>query len=274
MSALWFVRWLHKKARSSHAGTKAKPKRFRPRILDLEKRIVPSTFAVVNNADSGAGTLRAALVLANSATDAATINFSLSASTTITLTSILPALANPKGILISGLTQQPVQSTPLVTLQGSGAAASGDSLTLLDNGNVIQDLQIQGFKDGIDILSDNNSVIDCYLQNNTSGDPAHPGAGVLIKPAVGQTFQIDPSGSTFTISQTFGNTIGGTATTIPFTRNVISGNDIGVEILGDGTSSGNVFGNVVEGNYIGTDTTGTAVGFNGSGKSNNGGGGI
>src|SRR5580704_3472510 len=148
MSALWFVRWLQKKTRSSQAGKKPQPKRFRPRVLDLEKRIVPSTFTVKSNLDSGGSSipnlqLVDAISLANAATDAATINFALTGSTTITLTSTLPALANPKGILISGLTQQPVQSTPLVTLQGSGAAASGDGLTLLDNGNVIQDLQIE-----------------------------------------------------------------------------------------------------------------------------------
>lgn len=47
-------------------AAKAKPLGFRPRVELLEGRLTPSTLTVTNNADSGAGSLRNTIAVANS----------------------------------------------------------------------------------------------------------------------------------------------------------------------------------------------------------------
>src|SRR5262245_66125415 len=50
---------------------------FRPRVEGLEGRAVPAVFAVTTTADTGAGSLRQAIVDANAAPGADTIQFAL-----------------------------------------------------------------------------------------------------------------------------------------------------------------------------------------------------
>ena len=61
-------------------------------------------------------------------------------------------------------------------------------------------------------------------------------------------------GGVYIVADSSGNTIGGTTAAA---RNVISGNQVGVYLVSDS-------GNVVEGNFIGTDTTGTVAIGNGT----------
>ena len=63
-----------------------------------------ATYTVTNNADSGAGSLRQAIIDANTTTGVAdTINFSLGSSATITLTSAqLPPITDGAGLTIDG----------------------------------------------------------------------------------------------------------------------------------------------------------------------------
>ena len=63
-----------------------------------------ATYTVTNNADSGAGSLRQAIIDANTTTGVAdTINFSLGSSATITLTSAqLPTITDVAGLTING----------------------------------------------------------------------------------------------------------------------------------------------------------------------------
>src|SRR5262245_46241909 len=51
---------------TNHRLRPTPPRRFRPRLEVLEDRALPSTFTVLNLADSGAGSLRAAILAANS----------------------------------------------------------------------------------------------------------------------------------------------------------------------------------------------------------------
>src|SRR5262249_62405763 len=60
---------------------------FVPRLEVLEDRSLPSTFTVLNLADSGAGSLRQAILDANANTGADTINFAPGLKGTVTLTS-------------------------------------------------------------------------------------------------------------------------------------------------------------------------------------------
>ncbi|HEY1379637.1 MAG TPA: hypothetical protein VGF55_22730, partial [Gemmataceae bacterium] len=48
---------------------------FRPRLVPLEDRTVPATFTVLNVADTGAGSLRQAVLDANAQAGADTIRF-------------------------------------------------------------------------------------------------------------------------------------------------------------------------------------------------------
>src|SRR5215208_95862 len=63
-----------------------------------------ATYTVTNNADSGAGSLRQAMIDANATTGVAdTINFNLGSSATITLTSAqLPTINDGAGLTIDG----------------------------------------------------------------------------------------------------------------------------------------------------------------------------
>src|SRR5262249_38283160 len=103
--------------------------------------------------------------------------------------------------------------------------------------------------DGVDITDSGttgNVLAGNYIGTNSAGTAAlaNAGAGILINTGASN------------------NTIGGTSAAA---RNVISGNTTyGIEITDAGTT-----GNVVEGNYIGTDTTGTqALGNSNTGLGN------
>lgn len=65
---------------------KRSKRRFSPSVQGLEERALLSTFTVLNNNDSGAGSLRAEVALAN-ASPGSTVNFDSSVTGTISLTS-------------------------------------------------------------------------------------------------------------------------------------------------------------------------------------------
>src|SRR5829696_7694017 len=98
-----------------------------------------ATYTVTNNADSGAGSLRQAIIAADTTTGVAdTINFELGSSATITLTSAqLPTITDAAGLTIDG---QSVDITVSGRAVGVFRVASGAKLTLnnltVTNGNV------------------------------------------------------------------------------------------------------------------------------------------
>ena len=87
---MWFPaisRWLNGSSRNAGRVVSPRLRRsFVPCLEELEDRLVPSSFTVSNFKDSGAGTLRAAIVAANANPGADVINFAKS-NGTITLTS-------------------------------------------------------------------------------------------------------------------------------------------------------------------------------------------
>jgi hypothetical protein len=98
-----------------------------------------ATYTVTNTADSGAGSLRQAIIDANTTTGVAdTINFELGSAATITLTSAqLPTITDEAGLTIGG---QSVDITVSGRAVGVFRVASGAKLTLnnltVTNGNV------------------------------------------------------------------------------------------------------------------------------------------
>ena len=204
------------------------------------------TFVVTNTNDSGAGSLRQAIIDANGPhSGVAQIVFNIGAGgpQTITPLTALPGLAD--FILIDGTTQPGFAGVPIVELNGNNLVAVGLNLTQFRT--TIRGLVINRFTSaGIGIGgSDNNVVEGCYIGTNLAGTSASPnGNGIVFSGNVGGSV---------------GHRIGGLSAA---QRNVISGNTVdGVRIQGLGTTA-----ILIQGNYIGTNAAGTAAipnGFHG-----------
>jgi hypothetical protein len=178
------------------------------------------------------------------------------------------------GILISGASSNTIGGTAsgarnLISGNGGGVEIRGSGAT----GNQVQGNYIGTDVSGTMALGNSFGVFIFSAPNNTIGGTAS-GAGNLISGNNGDSVQIfgssgtmnqvqgnyigtDVSGTADLGNARFGvyildapsNTIGGTASGA---RNVISGNTYGVAIEGDGATV-----NQVQGNYIGTDVSGT-----------------
>src|SRR5207249_10534466 len=84
----------------------------------VESRVLLSTFTVTNTNDSGAGSLRQAILDANKTTAADTIKFAIgSGAKTISPKSHLPGIENP--VTIDGTTQPGFSKKPIIELNGS-----------------------------------------------------------------------------------------------------------------------------------------------------------
>jgi titin len=183
--------------------------------------------------DSGAGSLRQAILDANADHGPDTIAFAIGGGgvQTIRPTSPLPTIT--AAVTIDGTTQPGYAGTPLIVLNGDNARVSGNNgLTITGGNSVVKGLVVNGFFNaGILMCGGGGNVIaGNYIGTDVSGTSA-----------VFNTYGVDVKSS--------GNTIGGTTLG---SRNLISGSIWeGVVIEADH--------NVVEGNYIGTDVTGVAA---------------
>ncbi len=198
-----------------------------------------ASLVVTNTNDSGPGSLRAVIQLANGLTGLQTITFDIPSEggvQTIKPLTPLPAITTP--VKIDGTSQPGYFGTPVIDIDGSLAGASADGLQLATTaaGSTIVALAIGDFGgDGINVGSAGNQLIGDYIGVAASGASAAPnGLGLSIG--------------------TSGNTVGGTTATA---RNVISGN------TNDGISITAGTGNLIEGNFIGTNAAGTSAVGNG-----------
>jgi uncharacterized repeat protein (TIGR01451 family) len=203
-----------------------------------------TTFVVTNTADSGAGSLRQAILSANANAPALdTIAFAISGagSHSIALTSSLPPITDP--VFIDGSTQPGYSGTPLIELNGANAGGGANGLHITAGGSTVRGLAINRFG------------------TNGSGNG---GAGIALIGAGGNIIEAsfigtDPTGTTALPNRTDGvwmdgpgNRVGGTTAA---QRNVISGNTrFGVVITGS-----SAIANLVLGNYVGTNAGGTAA---------------
>ena len=231
--------------------------------LSLSSSLSAATFVVTNTNDSGAGSWRQAILDANAAAGADTINFNISGSgvKTISPASSLPTITDP--VIIDGYTQPGASPNTLavgdnanllIVLSGSGGALGTNGLTINTDNSTIRGLVINAFQatvlgvggNGISILAgaDLNVIEGNFIGTNAAGSSAvGNAAGVSV---------VDASD----------NLIGGTTSAA---RNLLSGNGTGITVLGTAASAHTALRNLVKGNYIGTNAAGTAAVGNSSG---------
>lgn len=216
-----------------------------------------STFTVTNTSDSGAGSLRQAILDANGNPGQDTIAFNIPGTGvhTITPNSAWPAIT--ESVLIDGYTQP--GSSPNTLMNGDNAVL----LVELNGSN------IGGFSltPGLFLNASNcevrGLVINRFLGNGITiaGSPGNPTSGSVVH---GNFIGTDPAGALargnddgVEIQFSTNNLIGGTTASA---RNVISGNASHGVLVATGAST-----NVIQGNFIGTNANGTAALGNNSG---------
>jgi CSLREA domain-containing protein len=189
-------------------------------------------------------TLRAAIQQANASAGADFIGFDLPPAPVNTISPASPLPNITESVTIDGLTQV----DGIVVLNGSAAPAGTDGLRVSGGGTRITTLVINGFADdGVELLSGNNIIDGNSIGTDASFSAPGPGNG----------------GDGVSIFAVSGNLVGGTTAAA---RNVISANLRGVLINGAPASN-----NLVQGNFIGTDLSGTAALGNTRGVNLNGG---
>ena len=194
-------------------------------------------FVVTNTSDHGAGSLRQAMLDANTTQGADTITFNIPGSgvQTIALTAPLPTITDP--VVIDGSTQPGYSGSPLVELNG---ATAGSGIVITSGNSTIRALIINRMPGpGITLQTNGNNKIE----GNIIGLDK---TGTIKQPNFGPNIFINAGSS--------GNIIGGST---PLARNVLSGSQEGISI--------NTTNNVIRGNYIGTNSAGDAALGNGEG---------
>ena len=247
---------------------------------------------------TGHCTLRAAIEQANAGPGTDSITFSIGSGTqTITPSSALPTVTDP--LIIDGTTQPGFAGSPIIELDGTNAGGDVNGLTVTAGNSTVKGLVINRFsRAAIDLLSEGtNVVIGNFLGTDVTGTVAlgnefgarleisannkvggtsasarnlisgNTSSGVLIEANgnqvegnligtdVGGNAALGNGGDGVAIFFGANNRIGGTA---EGARNVISGNmfdGIGLADFGSNVTTGNE----IQGNFIGTDSTGTVA---------------
>jgi len=207
----------------------------------LERRWLLATFTVTTAADAGPGSLRQAIVDANTAAGGDEIRFNLPPTAgliqTIRPLSALPSVTGPT--TIDGRTQPGFTGKPLVFLDGVVAGDFADGLRLTSGSSTVRALAIGRFgRHGINIETTSStglvSVVGCHVGVDAEGDAAMGNGGAGVR-----------------VAAPLPTNIGGPA---PVDRNVISANRLaGVEIVPPASASLSLN---VRGNYIGTNAAG------------------
>ena len=152
----------------------------------MEDRTLLSTFLVNTTADSGAGSLRQAILDSNAATGGtSTIDFDIPGQEARIISPLSPLPAITGSVLIDGFSQPGYSGTPLIELSGGGPGII-NGLTITGSDVTIRGLDINGFTEGAGILISGPSATSNLIETNDIGtDPtgsqANPnGFGVEI----------------------------------------------------------------------------------------------
>ncbi len=206
-----------------------------------------ATFTVLNTSDSGAGSLRQAILDANANPGLDTIAFDIPGSGvhTITPATNLPAITDP--VLLDGYTQPGASPNTLavgddavllIELDGTTAGGIGILIEGPNGGSTVRGLVINRFPVGIKIgqgvETDGNTIAGNFIGTDPTG------MSTLVTNGQQMIYVSHSSAN---------NTIGGTT---PAARNVIVGGNTNVYLEV-------VSGNFVQGNYLGVNAAGTAA---------------
>jgi hypothetical protein len=253
-----------------------------------------STFVVTNTNPSGPGSLQFAILDANETPGADLITFNIPGPGPfiINVTAALPAITDP--VILDATTQPGFAGTPIIQLNGSQAGKGPNGFVLSAGNSVVRGMAISGFDfngnqydpatqdgggAGISVRSNND-----LIEGNGFGIVPFMYAGVrAVGPAVNNTIGGTTSAARNVMASVFlavllpqgadnnkvqGNLIGGGRVGIAYqingpggTANTIGGTVAGARnVIAKGSEvviSGN--GNLVQGNYIGTDESGNAA---------------
>ncbi|HBE69261.1 MAG TPA: hypothetical protein DDW52_14020, partial [Planctomycetaceae bacterium] len=219
----------------------------------------PQTYVVTNTNDSGAGSLRQAIIDANANANALdTIEFNIAGSgvQTIVLASALPNVTDE--IFIDGTTQTGYAGTPQIEIDASGAAGATAVLNLRTSNSTIQGLSVYGSVDeGLEIdgstgFGDNNTIIGNWVGVKADGTVVgNAGDGVLVS------------------DNALNNQIGGVGTN---EGNVIAGSaGAGVEVRWAASTGNTIRGNRIYSNAeLGVDLNNDGVTPNDAGDADTG----
>ncbi len=255
-----------------------------------------ATFTVTNKLDSGSGSFRQAILDANANSGLDTILFNIPGTGTHTISpgSALPTIVDP--VVIDATSQPGFAGSPLIELDGANAGGSSSGIRLITTNSVIRGLVINRFgesgvsieglggniiqgniigldvtgtlsrpnaEEGISVSSSWDNVIGGTNAADgnvisASGDAGvyllDGGSNVILGNFIGTTAsgktRMGNSNNGVVVYDSGANVIGGVA---PGAGNVIAGNKgSGIYLLGSGSA-----GNLVQGNYLGTDATGS-----------------
>jgi hypothetical protein len=254
-----------------------------------------ATFTVTNANDSGPGSLRQAITDANNTGGLDTINFSIptNALHSINLLSNLPPILDP--VVIDGTTQSGYAGKPIIEINGGSAVSLGLKIGVPGSASTIQGLALNRFTgDAMHLEGGGGNVIRAnFIGTDTNGTAAlgngqgiyvygssanliggtnaadrnlisgNAGAGVFVYQCSDNVVQGNLIGTTFAgtarlpnsnngivLYSASGTLVGGTNAG---SRNIISGNTgSGVNLYTADTTA-----NFVQGNYIGTDISGS-----------------
>lgn len=200
----------------------------------ISDALFAATYTVTVTNDSGAGSLRQAILDANASGGADTIDFNIASGVSILVATNLPPITDP--VAIDATTQPGWVNAPIIEINGANVTGAGqDGFKIWAGSTTIRGLVINRFTgDGIEIATNGNNIIEgCYLGTGLSGtnDLGNTLCGIFI------------TNSTL-------NVIGGTNAA---QRNVISGNNQQGILIG-GTNS---FSNQILGNLIGLGANGS-----------------
>jgi len=218
-------------------------------VLLLAGSTQAATFAVINTLDSGAGSLRQAILDANGTAGTDTIIFTIPA---VGLQTISPLTALPnitEAVIIDGYSQPGSSANSLalgdnavINIEINGTNVSnGTGLNFLGtvNGGEVKGLLLTKWNNAVLLNGAQNMTIDGnFFGTNAAGTSA--------------TSSTKNTNGFFILNSAAGNTIGGASNAA---RNLISGSTSdGISLGNTGTSN-----NVIQNNYIGTNAAGTAA---------------
>jgi hypothetical protein len=206
-------------------------------LLLLAAPALPAaTYTVSNTADSGPGSLRQAILDANTNGGLDTIAFAIPGSGVHTIAvpaTALPSITSP--VVIDGTTQPGFAGSPLIELHGG----QNGGIWITAGGSTLRGLVLNNFSTAILLQSGGGNLIQgCYIGTDAAGTGDASTGGIGIR-----------------MINSDNNTVGGSS---PGAGNLISGND-SVGVLAESSD-----GLVLQGNLVGTDITGSVALQNGT----------